>query len=82
MINFCRSCGTQISNKLVDDALIKFCEYCTDENGNLRSREEILAGIADWLKLFTADKSTDFKLRAESYLKAMPAWADSLSKTH
>jgi hypothetical protein len=53
-----------------------YCQYCTDENGKLKSREEVRAGVAAWLAQFTPDNgSVDFQKRAESYLNAMPAWA-------
>jgi hypothetical protein len=54
-----------------------YCKYCTDEQGNLRPREEILRGAADWLKSWSPglDDETALK-RAEHYLQAMPEWAD------
>ena len=49
----------------------------TDENGNLKSREEILQGCANWLKSWSPDLDDETALkRAEHYMKAMPEWAD------
>ncbi len=54
----------------------KYCQYCSDEQGNLKKREEVQFGIAQWLKQWgpNLDDSTALK-RADAYMQAMPAWA-------
>ena len=74
MNTFCQSCGAPVSGP--SDA--KYCTYCTDEQGNLKSREAVRAGIAAWLEQISPNDGTvDFQKRAESYMNAMPAWAES-----
>ena len=75
-MQFCLSCAIPLSPDH-QGKNPQFCTHCTDENGELRSREHILEGIVQFLKMLQPqiDNSTAFK-RAEYYLKAMPAWAD------
>lgn len=73
MQKFCQSCGAPITEETANP----FCQYCMDENGQLKSRETVRDGIAAWLEMFTPnDGSVDFQKRADFYLKAMPAWAE------
>jgi hypothetical protein len=54
----------------------KFCSHCTDDEGNVRTREEVKQGLANWIMSWqNVDYETAVK-RAEHYMKAMPAWAD------
>lgn len=53
-----------------------YCKYCTDEDGNLKPRDEIRKGVASWFQSWQPDLSEEKALeRAEHYLKSMPAWA-------
>ena len=73
MNKFCQSCGMPLTEAKND----RFCQYCTDENGQLKSREAVREGIAAWLQMFTPNpENVDFQSRADSYLNAMPAWAE------
>jgi len=76
-MEFCFSCGMP----LTDDAKSKnkqFCKYCADESGVVKSREEVQAGIANWLRMMQPELAEDIaKKRAVYYLKAMPQWADA-----
>ncbi len=69
---FCQSCGMPLPENDQAD----YCRYCTDENGKLKPREAVREGIAAWLEQFTPDRKADFRKRADSYLNAMPAWAE------
>jgi hypothetical protein len=72
MNRFCQSCGMP----LPDAETVVYCRYCTDEKGDLKSREEIRGGISAWLEQFSpGGGSVDFNKRADSYMKAMPTWA-------
>lgn len=72
----CLSCGMSLSQQMAHPETDKYCQYCADEEGKLKSREECKAGIAWWLQSITPeDKDADYSQRAEYYLKAMPAWA-------
>ena len=74
MSNFCFSCGMPLDKENKRD---NYCIYCTDEQGNLLSRDHIRDGIAQWLSGFSPNnENSDFLKRAESYMKAMPEWAD------
>ncbi|MGE5365231.1 MAG: zinc ribbon domain-containing protein [Bacteroidota bacterium] len=74
---FCQSCGIILDGNIAKEAAPGFCQYCVDEKGQLKAKEELQAGIAEWLKSFSpADGNPDFMERAASYMKAMPAWAD------
>ena len=54
-----------------------YCKYCTDEQGNLKSRDEIQMGIAEWFKTWHPDLDQVTALaRAAHYMNAMPAWAE------
>ena len=72
MNKFCYSCGLPLN----EQSNSRFCKYCSNEKGELKSREEVKQGIAGWLMQITPeDKNTDYIKRAESYMNAMPAWA-------
>jgi len=54
-----------------------FCGWCADENGILKSREEIRQGLVQWLSgIKPGEQGVDYLKRADSYMAAMPAWAD------
>jgi hypothetical protein len=54
-----------------------YCKYCTDEKGDLKSREEIHKGIAEWLKTWQPELDEETaQARATHFMKAMPAWAE------
>ena len=73
MFQQCHSCGMPLTGN--PEARGNFCQYCSDDSGTLKPREEVQAGIAQWLKQWTPDQDVDFMGRAASYMQAMPAWA-------
>ena len=76
-MSFCRSCGIILDGKIAQDNGNNFCQYCTDEKGNLKPKKIIQSGIAEWLKSYAPkDTKADFMKRAASYMNAMPAWAE------
>ena len=77
MSKFCYACGSPLS--VLDFKGIKenYCRFCTDKDGKLKSKEEIMLGIARWLRSWQPDlDDKKAEHRAELYLKAMPEWAD------
>jgi hypothetical protein len=73
----CHSCGMPISGPGGVTARGNYCEYCSDENGNLKPREVVQAGIAQWLAGFSPNVTPEqCNVRAGHYMAAMPAWAD------
>lgn len=76
-MKFCRSCGIILDGNIAKESSNSLCQWCVDENGNLKPKEVVQAGVAEWLKSFSpSEGNPDFMKRADSYLNAMPAWAD------
>ncbi|HHL71954.1 MAG TPA: hypothetical protein ENJ29_05520 [Bacteroidetes bacterium] len=76
MDKFCLSCAAPLSNPAFKSASDVYCKYCSDENGQLKSREEVQAAIAHWFESWHPDIDTQkASERAGHYMKAMPAWA-------
>jgi hypothetical protein len=76
MDKYCLSCGLPLTPEF-KGAAENYCQYCTDEKGNLKSRDEIKMGVAEWMKSWQPDiDQQKAMVRAENYLNAMPAWAD------
>ena len=77
MEKYCMSCGAPLWMKDFQGPATDYCGNCTDEKGQLKSKEEIQMGMAHWLKTWQPDLDDQkAMIRASSYLKAMPAWAD------
>jgi hypothetical protein len=75
-MKFCISCGIILDGNIARETAPNLCGYCVDESGNLKPKEVIQAGVAEWLKSFSPKEGNpDFMKRAESYMNAMPAWA-------
>ncbi|MCP4134577.1 MAG: hypothetical protein GY754_26625 [bacterium] len=74
MSNSCHSCGMPLMGEQANG---NYCQYCSDEKGNLLPREQVRQGIAEWLSGWApGNSSADFSKRADHYMKAMPAWAE------
>jgi hypothetical protein len=77
MEKYCFSCGSPLWMEPFQGPADDYCKYCTDENGNLKSREEILQGCANWLKSWSPGLDDETAIeRAEHYMQSMPEWAD------
>jgi hypothetical protein len=76
MTNSCYSCGMPFAGEEGQKARGNYCQYCSDEQGNLLPKEQVQQGIAQWLKSWAPEgDNADFQKRAEYYMLAMPAWA-------
>ncbi len=74
--DFCLSCGMPLSAPDAKGLSEKYCKHCTDDDGDIKAREEILQGMAFWIgKWQHVDEATALK-RAEHYMQAMPEWAE------
>ena len=74
MSNSCYSCGMPLTGENLQG---NYCQFCTNEKGELHPKDVILSGVAQWLAGWAPEgKDANFKKRAEYYLKAMPEWAD------
>jgi hypothetical protein len=77
MNKFCLSCGMPLFGQDGQEIKGDYCQYCTDEKGNLKSKEEVRKGIAGWLQSWSNEgDSVNYMKRAENYMNAMPAWAE------
>jgi Putative zinc ribbon domain len=77
MLKFCHSCGMPLDGKMGKETIDNYCHYCADDNGKLKPRETVQNGIIEWLKMFAPEGSNpNYEKRANSYMKAMPAWAE------
>lgn len=70
----CHSCGMPLSAPDAQGPSDKYCKYCTDGEGNLKSWEEAVAGLAGYLDSWQHVGAEESRKRAVRYLTAMPAW--------
>ena len=76
MDKFCHSCAAPLTEEF-KGAAEYYCKFCSDEQGNLKSRGEVRRGIAEWFKGWQPNLDDETALaRADAYLNAMPAWAE------
>ncbi len=47
--SFCQACGMPMSAPDAQGASDKYCAYCSDSDGNLKSWEEAVSGLAAFL---------------------------------
>ena len=76
-MKFCFSCGMPLEGEEAQKASGDYCQYCTDEKGNLKSRDEIAQGMVQFMKGWQPKVSDEEYLRrARAFMSAMPAWAE------
>ena len=51
----------------------KYCKFCTDAAGNLKSREEVRQGM---INLMNSKGEPDAERLVDEYMKKMPAWSE------
>ncbi len=77
MDKFCHSCAAPLGVPDFKGPAENYCKYCTDDKGQLKSKETIQQGIAQWFKGWQPNLDDKKALqRASSYMKSMPAWAE------
>ncbi|OGI15692.1 hypothetical protein A3K63_04650 [Candidatus Micrarchaeota archaeon RBG_16_49_10] len=52
----------------------KYCRYCTDPKGNLKSREEVRRGWAQFVMKTTGKSQEEAEKSIDAEMKRMPAW--------
>lgn len=72
---FCQACGMPMSAADAQGASDKYCAYCSDAEGHLKSWEEAVSGLAEFLDSWQKVGAEEARKRAKRYLTAMPAWA-------
>jgi hypothetical protein len=71
----CYSCSQSLQEHPGRSAL--YCQYCSDEEGQLLPREEVHKLIAGWMRWWQPNLSEEESLlRATLYMSVMPAWSD------
>jgi hypothetical protein len=76
-MKFCFSCAAPLYLPDFQGPAENYCKHCTDDAGNLKPKNEIQMGVAEWFKVWQPDLTHEkAAARAEHYMKAMPAWAD------
>lgn len=66
----CESCSMPIETG-------RYCQYCTDADGNLQPFEERLARMVAWQQRRTPDASSaDLERATLEFMAKMPAWRD------
>lgn len=64
----CESCGMPLDSA-------QYCQYCVDENGNLRDFDELFSRMVAWqAKRNPADSADVLERDTLAYLANMPAW--------
>ena len=71
---FCHSCAASLGMPDFKGPAENYCTYCTDDTGQLKSKETIQQGIAQWFKGWQPKLDEKKALeRASFYMKSMPA---------
>jgi hypothetical protein len=77
LIKACKSCGMPmetVEQHGGKNPLNPYCKYCTDEMGNLKSYEEVLSGMTDYmLTNLKLEFNTATQMAKEEMIKH-PAW--------
>lgn len=72
---FCQACGMPMSAPDAQGSSDKYCAYCSDSDGHLKSWDEAVSGLAAFLDSWQNVGEEESRKRAKRYLTAMPAWA-------
>jgi len=75
----CESCGMEMEAKEdfgggKEDN--KYCVYCTDKEGNLKSREEVREGMINFYMKSKGMEREAAEKFVDEYMKTMPAWKE------
>lgn len=71
----CQSCSVSLLD--YGGVSSHYCRYCSDENGVLRTVDEVQADIRRWmLRWQDGANESNIDERVRHFMRAMPAWAD------
>lgn len=72
---FCHSCLAPLNEEQNTGVSDVYCCHCSDENGNLLPREQVLLIIAEWFMHWQKGLTvSEACRRADLYMRSMPAW--------
>ncbi|RLE39660.1 hypothetical protein DRJ17_00510 [Candidatus Woesearchaeota archaeon] len=77
-VDCCESCGMPMESVEMRGGAKpdnKYCKYCCDENGNLKSKEEVRKGMIEFYKAQGKSQEEAEKF-VDDYMKKMPAWKE------
>ena len=78
MAEHCLSCTAPLKSPEFKGNSDTYCKWCSDEQGNLKPRADVQAGIAHWFGSWQPNVTKEQAMeRAGHFMKAMPAWADN-----
>jgi hypothetical protein len=74
-MKYCLSCALPLDPS-TQNFSVDYCGNCCTADNQLKSREEVARGLAQWMKMWQPglDDATALE-RATAYMSAMPAWA-------
>lgn len=74
---FCRSCMAALEQEGESIGSHRYCRWCSDGEGNLLPRDEVLGIMTEWFRSWQPGLSSrEAERRADLYMRSMPAWAD------
>jgi hypothetical protein len=76
--HWCQSCSISLEDEHNRGGSDRFCRFCSDEEGRLKSRSKVQNLIARWFERWQENLNHDEALmRAGLFMRAMPAWSDN-----
>lgn len=71
----CESCGMPLAPEVaaVGDYAEKFCKYCTDAEGNLKTRQEVRDSMIQFYKS-RGKSQQEAEEYVDAYMSAKPVW--------
>jgi len=74
----CRSCAAILSDGIHGGASNRYCRFCSDAAGQLRSRGDVEEVLARWIQGSRQELSIEeAHRRADRYMRSMPAWSEN-----
>ncbi len=74
---FCRSCMTSLLSEHNKGPSDRYCRWCSDAEGNLKTAEEVREVLTNWFMNWQSGITRDEAgRRVRHYMLAMPAWSD------
>jgi hypothetical protein len=75
---YCRSCATSLEDAENRGVSEQYCRFCSDEQGNLKPRDEVHRILARWMVNWQGPMPPEeASRRADSLMRAMPAWSEN-----